>query len=35
MQWPLPRPLPNSNPAIESTSMPAWRILAIVNVLRS
>ena len=30
MQWPPPRPLPSSNPAISITSTPASRILAIV-----
>ena len=35
MQCPPPRPLPNSNPAIGTTSIPASRILEMVKVLRS
>ena len=35
MQCPPPRPLPSSNPSIVTTSTPASRIFAIVNVFRS
>ena len=35
MQWPPPRPLPSSNPAIVITSMPALRSAVFVPVFRS